>query len=155
MKARVQSYIYVISILVLLGSLFLLRGNISRFLSGMQVKNSTTEKNEAIADTIARRYNYNRNGSDYQITFLEFGATTCHSCKLMEKVLDEVRERYVGKVNAVFINVTLPENKDIVKHFGIVTIPAQVLLDRNGKEYFRHEGYISAVDVSEQFEIRE
>lgn len=155
MKSRVQSYIYIISILVLLGSLFLLKGNISHFLSGIQTKNNTDTKHEAIADTIARRYNYNRNGSDYQLTFLEFGATICHACKLMEKVLDEVRGRYTGKVNAVFVNVTLPESKDIVKHFGIVTIPAQILLDKNGKEYFRHEGYISADDLSKQFVIQE
>ena len=154
MKSRVNSYIYIISILVLLGSLFLLRGNISHFLSGMQSKNSTDIKHEAITDTIAKRYDYDRNGNGYQVTFLEFGATVCHSCKLMEKVMDEVHERDSGKVNVVFINVTLPENKDIVKYFGIVTIPAQVLLDKNGKEYFRHEGYISADDLGKQFVIR-
>lgn len=155
MKSRIQSYIYIISVLVLLGSLFLLRGNISRFLSGIQTKNSTDIKHEAIADTIIKRYNYNRNDSDYQVTFLEFGATTCHSCQLIEKVMEEVRERYSSKVNTVFINVTLPANKDIVKYFGIVTIPAQILLDKNGKEYYRHEGYISADDLSKQFFIRE
>ena len=69
MKSRIQSYIYIISVLVLLGSLFLLRGNISRFLSGIQTKNSTDIKHEAIADTIIKRYNYNRNDNDYQVTF--------------------------------------------------------------------------------------
>ena len=65
--------------------------------------------------------------------------------------MEEVRERYSSKVNTVFINVTLPANKDIVKHFGIVTIPTQILLDKNGQEYYRHEGYISADDLSKQF----
>lgn len=153
MKARIQTYLYIVAAFLLLGGLFLSRENISNLLAEMQTKRVAKEKKEAMADTIAKRYNYKQNKQNYQVTFLEFGATTCHSCKLMEKVMDEIRKQYTGKVNVVFVNVTRPESKELLEYFGIATIPAQILLDKNGKEYFRHTGYISTEDLGKQFRL--
>jgi thioredoxin 1 len=33
-----------------------------------------------------------------------------------------------------------------------VSIPAQVLLDKNGKEFFRHAGYYSSEDLIKEFD---
>jgi thioredoxin 1 len=68
----------------------------------------------------------------------------------METVMQEAREKYKGQVNVVFYNVTIKENKKIVEYFNIQTIPAQVLLDNKGKEYFRHVGYFSLWELSNE-----
>ncbi|MCX6272572.1 MAG: thioredoxin family protein [Bacteroidetes bacterium] len=96
-------------------------------------------------------YNYIKNRMGYQLTWLEFGSTHCRECKLMEVVMKEVKADYPGSVNAIFYNVSLKENKSIVQHYGIVMIQVQVLLDKNGKECFRHTGFLSYEDLTKEF----
>lgn len=96
-------------------------------------------------------YNYTKNGLSYQITFLEFGAKGCSACKRMETVMSEIQVKYPSRVNVVFINIMIPENQRLMKYFGIAAIPAQVLLNREGKEYFRHTGYFSVEELAPAF----
>lgn len=100
-------------------------------------------------DSIAYAFNYTLNRQPYQMTFLELGSTGCVECKKMEKVMEEVRVKYKGKVNVVFYNVR--NNKKMTKHFGITLIPVQILLDKNGKECFRHTGFYSFDELSVKF----
>jgi thioredoxin 1 len=53
----------------------------------------------------------------------------------------------------VFINVLLPENQDLMKYFGVVAIPTQVLLNKEGVEFFRHSGYISTNDILSEMKL--
>ncbi|MEN6618134.1 MAG: thioredoxin family protein [Rikenellaceae bacterium] len=92
-------------------------------------------------------YNYPKNGLSYQVTFLEFGAKGCSACKRMETVMSEIRAKYPSRVKVVFINIMIPENQRLMKYFGIAAIPTQVLLSKEGQEYFRHTGYFSMEDL--------
>ena len=105
----------------------------------------------SIAQFIDSAYNYQKNGAGFEITFLEFGATGCISCRKMEIVMKEVKEKYSQVVNVKFYNVLLPENHDMMKYFGIVAIPTQVLMDSSGKEVFRHTGYFSTEELENEF----
>jgi len=40
----------------------------------------------------------------------------------------------------------------LLKFYGIAVIPTQVLLDKTGKEVFRHSGYLSAKELITHFE---
>ncbi|MDA3954427.1 MAG: thioredoxin family protein [Bacteroidales bacterium] len=99
-------------------------------------------------------FNYQTNNLDYHLTLLEFGSTGCVSCKRMEKVLIEIKEKYPMAVNIVFLNVTLPENQYLIKYFGIAAIPTQVILDKRGEEFFRHTGFYSTKNLSVQIDTR-
>lgn len=103
---------------------------------------------EALVDSL---YNYSKNGLNYEITFLEFGSTGCPACKRMESVLEEVRQKYPVQVNVVFLNILKPENQVLMKYYGIAVIPAQILLDKNGKELFRHSGFIPTNSLEKAF----
>ncbi|MCK9208864.1 MAG: thioredoxin family protein [Salinivirgaceae bacterium] len=94
---------------------------------------------KAIVDSL---FNYQKNGLSYSVTFLEFGATGCSSCRQMEQVMEDIREQYPLKVQVVFLNILKPENQEMMKYYGIAAIPTQVLLDNEGIEYFRHTGYL-------------
>lgn len=96
-------------------------------------------------------YNYTKNGLSYNFTFLEFGAKGCSACKRMETVMNEISTKYVNEVNVVFINILLPENHRLMKYYGIAAIPTQVLLNKEGKEFFRHTGYYSTNEVELSF----
>jgi len=74
-------------------------------------------------------------------TFIEIGAAKCIPCKAMQPIMKEVAEKYQGQVKVVFHDVWTPQGKIDAEKYDIRIIPTQVFLDKNGKEYFRHEGY--------------
>jgi thioredoxin 1 len=76
---------------------------------------------------------------------VDLGSTTCIPCKMMAPILDELGREYAGRMRVEFINVN--ENPDAAKPFGIKLIPTQVFIDANGKELWRHEGFISKQDI--------
>ncbi|MCF7919586.1 MAG: thioredoxin family protein [Candidatus Cloacimonetes bacterium] len=84
-----------------------------------------------------------------QITFLEFGSTTCIPCKMMEKVMEEVRTIYGDSVAVIFNNVN--EERELSKTWNIKLIPTQIFLDADGKEFFRHEGYYPTEEIAKLF----
>jgi thioredoxin 1 len=82
-----------------------------------------------------------------KVTFVEIGAARCIPCKAMQPIMKEVAEEYKGQVNVVFHDVWTPKGKDDAEKYNILVIPSQVFLDKDGKEYFRHEGYFPKKDV--------
>jgi thioredoxin 1 len=143
-------------ILVVLGvgifvALFLFKGSMNNLVSKKMAEQAGDETKKTIAQVVDSAYNYQKNGKAYKITFLEFGATGCISCRKMELVMKEVREKYQETVNVIFYNVLLPENQDFMKCYGIAAIPTQVLLDPSGREIFRHTGYYSFDDLEQEF----
>lgn len=77
----------------------------------------------------------------YKVTFIELGSVRCIPCQQMQVVMKSISEKYANLVNVIFYDVWTPEGKPYSQQYGIKAIPAQVFLDENGKEFFRHEGY--------------
>lgn len=151
MMKKYRGYISVVLILVLFCSLVLFRDTLIRYASrNMTDRMEQSEKN-VVEDSLSELYDYNTNKKSYKYTFLEFGSVGCHSCRQMEDVMETIKQEYGSRVNVVFINISLKKNRDFVDYFGIATIPTQVLLDKNGKEFFRHSGFLSAEDLSKHF----
>ncbi len=151
MMKKYRGYISVVLILVLFCSLVLFRDILIRYASrNMTDRMEQSEKN-AVGDSLSALYDYNTNKKSYEYTFLEFGSVGCHSCRQMEDVMETIKQEYGSRVNVVFVNVSLKKNRDFVDYFGIATIPTQVLLDKNGKEFFRHSGFLSTEDLSKHF----
>ena len=113
-----------------------------------QVDDQTKNSSMHIIDSL---YNYTLNERSYEYTFLEFGAEGCISCRKMKTVMEQVKQSYPDKVNVVFVNTLQAENQDIMNLFGIVGIPAQILLDKEGKMFYRNTGYIPFEDLSKYF----
>jgi len=123
-----------------------LNSNLSQMVKN-QVSIEITLSGNALVDSL---YNYSKNGQNYENTFLEFGATGCSACKRMEGVMEEINAKYAN-VNVVFLNVIKPENQNLMKLYGIVAIPTQVLLDREGNEFFRHTGFFPSGELEQKF----
>jgi thioredoxin 1 len=81
------------------------------------------------------------------VTFVEIGAAKCIPCKAMQPIMKEIAEEYKGQVKVVFHDVWTPKGKDDAEKYNIRVIPTQVFLDKDGKEYHRHEGYYPKADV--------
>ncbi|NCA77721.1 MAG: thioredoxin family protein [Alphaproteobacteria bacterium] len=131
--------------------LFLFRGSMTNLVSKKMTEQARADTKKTVAQMLDSAYNYQKNGMAFRITFLEFGATGCISCRKMELVMKEVRKKYQQKVNVIFYNVLLPENQDFMKYYGIAAIPTQVLLGPSGREIFRHSGYYSFYELEHEF----
>ncbi len=75
----------------------------------------------------------------------EFGAGYCHSCKVMEQVMAELKKTHGDQVE--FRMVMADKEKDLFKQYKIMLIPTQVFLDTSGKEVDRHIGPLTKEEV--------
>ncbi|MGZ2370350.1 thioredoxin family protein [Ancylomarina sp. YFZ004] len=131
--------------LIIIG--FATKDKLNQFLSKTMINNASPEllsTGDALIDSL---FNYAENHSSYEVTFLEFGAKGCSACRKIEVVTEDIRSDYSEKINVVFLNILEPESQILMEYYGIAVIPTQVLLNKKGKEFFRHSGYISTKEL--------
>jgi thiol-disulfide isomerase/thioredoxin len=83
-------------------------------------------------------------------TMIEFGATGCIPCDMMQPILDNLRKKFPEALNVEFVHVN--EQKVLAGRFGIQSIPVQVFFDKNGNEVFRHTGFFAEKEVLDQLQ---
>ena len=116
-------------------------------------KNSPqTSQNEAQQQT--KKENTPDSMGTIKVTFIELGSVNCIPCKMMQPVMKEVEEKYGNQVNVVFHDVWTEEGKPFGATFGIRAIPTQVFLDKDGKEYFRHEGFFPKEELVKVLQMK-
>ncbi len=81
------------------------------------------------------------------VTMLDLGAKKCIPCKMMAPILTALEKEYKDRAAIVFIDVWQKENKEYVKRFKIRTIPTQIFFDKNGKEVYRHVGFLKKKSI--------
>ncbi len=88
------------------------------------------------------------------VTLVDLGAKTCIPCKMMAPILEELKEEYKGRAEIIFIDVwdQANEGKAKAKAFKIMTIPTQIFYDKQGKEVFRHLGFMSKKAIIAQLD---
>jgi thiol-disulfide isomerase/thioredoxin len=79
---------------------------------------------------------------------VEFGATGCGPCDMMQPILENLKKRYKDRINVVFVHVG--EEKILGARYGIKSIPVQAFFDKAGKEVFRHTGFYPQVEVEKR-----
>ncbi len=99
-----------------------------------------------IADTSAAKGNAVAS-EGLKVTFVELGSVNCIPCRMMQPVMEKVEQQYKGQVKVVFHDVWTPEGRESGAKYAIRVIPTQVFLDKDGKEYFRHEGFFAFEEV--------
>lgn len=76
---------------------------------------------------------------------LDLGADKCVPCKKMAPILEELKKEYAGKMEVEFIDVW--KNEKAAKEYKIRLIPTQIFYRADGKELFRHEGFLGKEDI--------
>lgn len=84
------------------------------------------------------------------VTMIDLGADSCVPCKLMAPILKKLEKEYSGRAAIVFIDVW--KHKDQAKRFGIRAIPTQIFFDKEGKEIYRHLGFMNEKNIVAQLE---
>lgn len=83
------------------------------------------------------------------VTMVDLGANACIPCKMMVPIMEKVEKKYKGKAAVIFIDVW--KDKGPAKRFGIRAIPTQIFFDSEGKEVYRHEGFMSEAEIDRIF----
>jgi thiol-disulfide isomerase/thioredoxin len=81
-------------------------------------------------------------------TMVEFGATGCVPCDMMQPVLENLRKKYQDRLNIVFVHVG--EEQILGARYAITSIPVQAFFDPSGKEVFRHTGFFAQAEVEKK-----
>jgi thioredoxin 1 len=82
------------------------------------------------------------------VTLIDLGADQCVPCKMMAPILTKLQKEYKDKAAIVVIDVY--RYNDQVQRFGIRAIPTQIFFDKNGREVYRHAGFMSEKAIVEQ-----
>jgi len=83
-----------------------------------------------------------------KVTMIDLGATECIPCKMMAPIMEKIEKQYAEKAAIVFIDVW--KHKEQARRFGIRAIPTQIFSHENGKEVFRHVGFMSEKAIVNQ-----
>ncbi|HPI92096.1 MAG TPA: thioredoxin family protein [Deltaproteobacteria bacterium] len=84
-----------------------------------------------------------------KITLVDLGKGTCIPCKMMAPVLEKVKKRFEGRAEVVVIDIRY--DIDQARRFEIRAIPTQIFFDRDGKEVYRHVGFMDENAIADQF----
>ena len=84
------------------------------------------------------------------ITLVDLGSLHCKPCLMMMPVLDALKKEYAGRAAVKFINVD--KSPKIARKLRIMTIPTQIIYDRQGKEVLRHVGFYPKADLERQLD---
>ncbi|WP_445896467.1 thioredoxin family protein [Desulfosoma sp.] len=79
------------------------------------------------------------------VTMIDLGADRCIPCKMMAPVLKKVKKDYEGRAFIHFYD--LWKNRTPADRYRIRVIPTQIFFDKDGKEVYRHEGFLSEADI--------
>jgi len=72
----------------------------------------------------------------------------------MQPIIRNIENKYGDQVKTIFYDVWTEEGKPYGDKYKISLIPTQVFLDRDGKEYYRHEGYFPEEDLVKILEMK-
>lgn len=82
--------------------------------------------------------------------FVDFGGKSCCGPDQMLPVIETIEGRFKDKLAVLYV-----EAKDypvLAARFGINSIPAQILFDKEGSEVFRHNGLMTDGEIAKQLE---
>jgi thioredoxin 1 len=84
-----------------------------------------------------------------RVQLLEFGMGVCEQCKLMRPVMAEAEREFGARIDVRTLDIREQANEELADKFGMRVIPFVVLVDGQGKELWRHEGFMPFSALSE------
>jgi thioredoxin 1 len=87
---------------------------------------------------LATDQNFEEVRQSSKVVLLDFGATWCPACKMMEPILDELAGNFAGLVTISKVDVE--DNAGLTSQYGVRTIPALVIF-KEGEVIKRYTGF--------------
>ncbi|HOG16209.1 MAG TPA: thioredoxin family protein [Syntrophales bacterium] len=83
------------------------------------------------------------------VTMVDLGAKKCIPCKMMAPILEKLEKAYAGRAAVIFLDVW--EDPKPAHRFNVLGIPTQIFFDKNGREVYRHTGYLGEKEIVRRF----
>ncbi|MCK9225479.1 MAG: thioredoxin family protein [Candidatus Muirbacterium halophilum] len=78
---------------------------------------------------------------------IDIGSGTCVPCKMMKPIIEDFQKNYNEYFETVYIDLNIAENREKAIYYDVRVIPTIIFFDEEGKQLYRHEGYISKEDI--------
>ena len=79
------------------------------------------------------------------INVIDVGAGSCIPCKMMAPILEELKKEYDGRAVIEFVDTRY--DKSAIDKYRLKGIPTQVFYDKEGKEVYRHVGFMDKAAI--------
>ncbi|MBM4153398.1 MAG: thioredoxin family protein [Kiritimatiellaceae bacterium] len=76
---------------------------------------------------------------------LDIGASHCLPCKMMKPILADLHSQFSNQFETIHIDSS--QQMETAQAYQIRVIPTQIFYNAEGKELFRHEGFMSKDDI--------
>ncbi len=83
-------------------------------------------------------------------SILDFGRGECLACKQMMPVLDAVRDAHALSVEVRYLDLAIESNRERADAYRVRLIPTQIFLAADGRELFRHEGFLPQDQIEQK-----
>jgi len=87
-----------------------------------------------------------------KVTMVDIGAKECIPCKMMAPIMEELEKEYHESGRAAIFFIDVWKNREEGRKFGIRSIPTQIFYDEDGKEVYRHEGFLEKKAIVEKLQ---
>jgi thioredoxin 1 len=81
---------------------------------------------------------------------IDLGRETCKACKMMQPILEELKEEYKGR--AIIKIIDIRYELEPARFYKIRLIPTQIFFDAAGKEVYRHEGFMDKSSIKQKLQ---
>lgn len=82
------------------------------------------------------------------VTMVDIGAHSCVPCKMMTPIIEALSKEYEGRAAIAFIDVW--QHREQADRYGIRAIPTQIFYDAQGREQYRHVGFLDRESIVEK-----
>jgi len=89
--------------------------------------------------------------SESKVVLLDFWASWCGPCKVMAPVIDDIEEKYKGKITIKKMEVDDPSNQALVDKYQVMSIPTY-LIEKNGMVVSQLVGAQSKKAITEELD---
>lgn len=80
---------------------------------------------------------------------LEFQSPFCISCVLIRPLVDEIEQKYHGRLIVIRVNIQSASGRELTRHFGFEYTPTFIFFDAQGQERWRSVGNLDPSKVEE------
>lgn len=80
-------------------------------------------------------------------TLIMFKTDTCPYCVEMQEEISIVGNKYPGKFNVYYARLEEEKNLELAYKYGAYVVPTTVFLDKEGSEFYTHQGLMRANDI--------
>jgi len=143
-RSSIATFIFLASVIIAFNMLISCSSSEKESSQGDKAKNNSLQQGPKVSTQRGKA-----TSAHARPKLLELGSKNCIPCRMMEPILANLKKKYGDKLEVEFIDVR--KVRSAVKKYKIRVIPTQIFFSPDGKELFRHTGFMPEKDILEKW----